>query len=96
MQALQINLSEKEIEMENPSSPDVLPWYIEWAWVGGYSSLSTLVIILNLLIIVSVANNKFLHYSFHYVAVALSLRLVVQGESVKLFNFISGISYVLA
>ena len=64
--------------MENPSSPDVLPWYIEWAWVGGYSSLSTLVIIFNLLIIASVTKNKFLHYSFHYVVVALSLRLAVQ------------------
>ena len=85
--------------MENPSSPDVLPWYVEWAWVGGYSSLSTLVIILNLLIIVSVAKNKFLHYSFHYVVVALSLRLVVQGEGVGpigVINFISGTSSVLA
>ena len=82
--------------MEKSSSPNVQPWYIEWAWVGGYSSLSTLVIIFNLLIIVSVAKNKFLHYSFHYVVVALSLRLVVQEESVKVFNLISGISYVLA
>ena len=82
--------------MEKPTSPDVLPWYFEWAWVGGYSSLSTLLIIFNLLIIVSVAKNKFLHYSFHYVVVALSLRLAVQGESVKVSNYISGISYVLA
>ena len=82
--------------MEKPSSPDVLPWYVEWAWVGGFSSLSTLVIIFNLLIIVSVAKNKFLHYSFHYVVVALSLRLVVKGESVEVLNCISGISSVLA
>ena len=82
--------------MENPSSPDVLPWYIEWAWVGGYSSLSTLVIIFSLLIIVSVAKNKFLHYSFHYVVVALALRLVVQREGEDIIHFISGISSVLA
>jgi energy-converting hydrogenase Eha subunit H len=82
--------------MENPSSPNVLPWSIEWAWLGGYSSLSTLVIIFDLLIIVSVAKNMFLHYSFHYVVVALSLRLVVQGGSAEVLNCISGISSVLA
>eukprot|EP00092_Neocalanus_flemingeri_P020274 GFUD01021957.1.p1 GENE.GFUD01021957.1~~GFUD01021957.1.p1 ORF type:complete len:376 (+),score=81.03 GFUD01021957.1:122-1249(+) len=60
--------------MEMPSGPDVLPWYVEWAWIGGYSSLSTLVLIFNLLIIFSVAKNKFLHYSFHYVVVALAFR----------------------
>jgi len=49
-------------------------WYIEWAWVGGYSSVSTLVFIFNILIFFSVGKNKFLHYSFHYVIVALSLR----------------------
>eukprot|EP00092_Neocalanus_flemingeri_P021172 GFUD01022946.1.p1 GENE.GFUD01022946.1~~GFUD01022946.1.p1 ORF type:complete len:375 (-),score=85.63 GFUD01022946.1:119-1243(-) len=49
-------------------------WYIEWAWVGGYSSLSTLVFIFNILIFFSVGKNKFLHYSFHYLIVALSLR----------------------
>eukprot|EP00092_Neocalanus_flemingeri_P064416 GFUD01078171.1.p1 GENE.GFUD01078171.1~~GFUD01078171.1.p1 ORF type:complete len:375 (-),score=86.46 GFUD01078171.1:157-1281(-) len=49
-------------------------WYIEWAWVGGYSSLSTLVFIFNILIFFSVGKNKFLHYSFHYIIVALSLR----------------------
>ena len=83
--------------MEKPSSPDDLPWYVEWAWVGGYSSLSTLVIIFNLLIIVSVAKNKFLHYSFHYVVVALSLRLVLQGgERLGALHSISGTSSVLA
>ena len=54
--------------------PAGLPWYVEWAWVGGYSSLSTLVIITNLFIVFSVAKNKFLHYSFNYVVVVLSLR----------------------
>ena len=85
--------------MENPSSPDVLPWYVEWAWVGGYSSLSTLVIIFNLLIIVSVAKNKFLHYSFHYVVVTLSLRLAVSCARMRKVGssaFISGICSVLA
>jgi len=52
----------------------MLPWYVEWAWVGGYSSVSTLVIITNILIMFSVAKNKFLHYSFNYVVVVLSLR----------------------
>ena len=55
-------------------NPDVLPWYVEWAWVGGYSSVSTMVIITNILIGFSVAKNKFLHYSFNYVVVVLSLR----------------------
>jgi hypothetical protein len=49
-------------------------WYIEWAWVGGYSCISTLVFIFNILIFFSVGKNNFLHYSFHYVIVALSLR----------------------
>jgi len=51
-----------------------LPWYVEWSWVGGYSSLSMLVIITNMMLFFSVVKNKFLHYSFNYVVVALSLR----------------------
>ena len=51
-----------------------LPWYEEWAWVGGYSSVATLVIIFNILLVVAVAKNSFLHYSFHYVMVMLSIR----------------------
>ena len=51
-----------------------LPWYEEWAWVGGYSSVATLVIIFNILLVVAVAKNSFLHYSFHYVMVILSIR----------------------
>jgi len=54
------------------------PWYIEWSWVSGYSSISTLVIVFNLPIIFSVINNKFLHYSFNYVVVALSLRNILR------------------
>merc|ERR1711892_744349 len=42
--------------------------------VGGYSSVCTMVIITNILIMFSVAKNKFLHYSFNYVIVVLSLR----------------------
>ena len=47
---------------------------VEWVWVGGYSMLSTLVLIFNLLILFSVAKNKYLHYTTHYVMVALALR----------------------
>jgi len=47
---------------------------IEWIWVGGYSTLSTLVLIFNLLILFSVAKNKYLHYTTHYVMVTLALR----------------------
>lgn len=60
--------------MEDNSSPTILPWHVEWAWVGGYSSLSMLVLISNLMLVFAVAKNKFLHYSFNYVVVALSLR----------------------
>jgi len=49
-------------------------WFIEWAWVGAYSSVSTLIFIFNILIFFSVGKNKFLHHSFHYVIVALSIR----------------------
>jgi len=49
-------------------------WYVEWAWVGGYSSISTIIFIFNILILFSVGKNRFLHYSFHYVIIALSLR----------------------
>ena len=59
--------------MEKAESTNDL-WYIEWAWVGGYSSISTLVFIFNIIIFFSIGKNKFLHYSFHYVIVALSLR----------------------
>jgi len=52
----------------------VQPWYADWAWVAGYSSLATMVIIFNFLLIISVASNRFLHYSFYYVVIALSLR----------------------
>ena len=60
--------------MEDDSGPTILPWHVEWAWVGGYSSLSVLVLISNLMLVFAVAKNKFLHYSFNYVVVALSLR----------------------
>jgi len=53
--------------------PDTLSHVVEWAWVGGYTTLSTLVVIFNLLIFFSVIMNKFCHYGFHYVVLALSL-----------------------
>ena len=45
-----------------------------WAWVAGYSAVSTLVIIFNIVIVFSVLSNKYLHYSYNYVIVMLSLR----------------------
>jgi len=59
--------------MEQPVSTKD-SWYMEWAWVGAYSSVSTLIFIFNILIFFSVGKNRFLHYSFHYVIVALSIR----------------------
>ena len=53
--------------------------------VGGYSTLSTLVLIFNLLILFSVAKNKYLHYTTHYVMVTLALRFVL-GYIVKRFK----------
>ena len=49
-------------------------WGVAWAWVGGYSAASTLVIIFNMIIVFSVISNKYLHYSYNYVVVMLSLR----------------------
>jgi len=51
-----------------------IEWVEEWSWVAGYSTVSTLVVIFNLLLFFSVAKNKFLHYGTHYVVMALSLR----------------------
>ena len=45
-----------------------------WAWVAGYSAVSTLVIIFNIVIVFSVLSNRYLHYSYNYVIVMLSLR----------------------
>ena len=50
-------------------------WGVAWAWVGGYSAASTLVIIFNIIIVFSVITNNYLHYSYNYVVVMLSLRL---------------------
>jgi hypothetical protein len=47
---------------------------VEWGWVAGYSSLSTLVIIFNCLLFFSVAKNSYLHYSTHYTFLALAFR----------------------
>jgi len=53
-------------------------WGVAWAWVGGYSTVSTLVIIFNIIIVFSVISNKYLHYSYNYVIVMLSLRNILR------------------
>ena len=61
-------------QMES-SSPDSDQWWgVTWAWVGGYSATSTLVIIFNIIIVFSVVSNKYLHYSYNYILVMLSIR----------------------
>lgn len=49
-------------------------WPLEWVWVSGYSSLATLVIVTNLVLIAAIGKNKYLHFSFHYAVIALALR----------------------
>ena len=61
-------------QMDSPDSENSQWWGVTWAWVGGYSGLSTLVIIFNMIIVFSVVSNKYLHYSYNYVLVMLSLR----------------------
>ena len=58
------------------TEPETEWWGVTWAWVGGYSAISTLVIIFNIIIVFSVISNKYLHYSYNYVIVMLSLRFV--------------------
>ena len=53
--------------------------------------MSTLVIIFNLLLIIAVIKNKFLHFSLHYVIVVLSLRWVDQEQ--HNFDFHSSYSH---
>jgi len=50
---------------------------IDWVWVAGYSSLSTLVIILNLLVFFSIGKNSYLHYSTHYTVLAIAIRNIL-------------------
>ena len=51
------------------------PWWgMSWAWGGGYSSLATLVVVFNSVVFFSVISNKYLHYSYNYVLVMLSVR----------------------
>ena len=51
------------------------PWWgVSWAWVGGYTSMSTLVVVFNSVLLLSVMTNKYLHYSYNYVLVMLSIR----------------------
>ena len=57
--------------------PPAAPWWgISWAWVCGYSSLATLVVVFNIVLLASVISNKYLHYSYNYVLVMLSIRSV--------------------
>lgn len=51
-----------------------LAWGVEWAWLGGFTSLATLITVLNILMLFAVGKNTFLHYSFHYVVLAVALR----------------------
>ena len=60
--------------MADPMEEDNDWWEMSWIWVAGYTSLSTLVLVFNLVIIYSVLSNKYLRYSFHYVMIVLSLR----------------------
>lgn len=61
-------------ELDDTTSVVEIARAVEWLWVGGYSMVSTLVLIFNLLILFSVAKNKYLHYTTHYVMVALACR----------------------
>jgi len=55
-----------------------LDWHYEWLWVSGYSTLATLVLVFNLVLIVSIINNRYLHFSFHYAIIAMALRNIVR------------------
>ena len=59
-------------------SPPASPWWgISWAWVCGYSSLATLVVVFNIVLLASVVSNRYLHYSYNYVLVILSIRWIL-------------------
>ena len=65
-------------------------WGVAWAWVGGYSATATLVTIFNMIIVFSVATNKYLHYSYNYVLVMLSLRCpLVRWRLLSIISVIS-------
>jgi len=53
-------------------------WGIEWVWVGGYSTASTTIILLNFMLFISIIRNRYLHYSFNYVVFALSFRNILR------------------
>jgi hypothetical protein len=55
-----------------------MEWKAEWAWVGGYSAIAVVIVIFNLLLFFSVAKNSFLHYSTHYVFLALAIRNILR------------------
>ena len=64
-----------QMELSSPDTDQSHQWWgVTWAWVGGYSATSTLVIIFNIIIVFSVVSNKYLHYSYNYILVMLSIR----------------------
>lgn len=71
------------------SPREELPWYVEWLWVGGYSSFTTLIIIFNMILLFSVGKNKYLHFSFHYVIVAVAIRNILRVGYSLLLVFLS-------
>ena len=73
---------------------EALAWGLEWAWVGVFTSLATLVIIFNILLVFSVIKNSFLHYSFHYVVIAMALRYLILVFIIFILFFLRNICRV--
>ena len=73
---------------------EALAWGLEWAWVGVFTSLATLVIIFNILLVFSVIKNSFLHYSFHYVVIAMALRYLSSVFVIFILFFLRNICRV--
>ena len=57
-----------------------LPWHLEWIWVSGYSTIATLTIIFNMVLMFAIGKNRFLHFSFHYAIIAMGLRWVYRAS----------------
>jgi len=55
-----------------------LPWHLEWIWVSGYSTIATLTIIFNMVLMFAIGKNRFLHFSFHYAIIAMGLRNILR------------------
>ena len=65
-----------------------LPWHLEWLWVSGYSTLATLTIIFNLVLMVSIGKNRFLHFSFHYAIIAMTIRSDMDKKSKVILHYL--------